>query len=166
MKSIWARLALLLIGGASVGLLSHLAAQAPKKAPAEQRIILVAGNDPWTETDIVIYPQDKVTFKATGKVCFSGNAKESCMGPAGWPRQDYGNSWPGDYNECEDTMSDANHGSLIGSIGGSAFYIGPQMTIEDMEGELKLGINDCAFDGDFGNSGEFSVVVSIVRGKR
>lgn len=62
-------------------------------------------------------------------------------------------------------MDDANHGSLIESIGGNVFYIGPEMTIADMEGELKLGINDCTFDGPFGNSDEFSVVVSILRGK-
>jgi hypothetical protein len=35
----------------------------------------------------------------------------------------------------------------------------------DKEGQLKLGINDCTFTGDFGNFGSFSVVVSIVRGK-
>jgi hypothetical protein len=62
-------------------------------------------------------------------------------------------------------MSDANHASLIGSIGGSIFYIGPGRTIADKEGALKLGTNDCTFVGPCGNSGEFSVIVSIVRGK-
>jgi hypothetical protein len=165
MKSIWARLALLLIGGASVGLLSHLAAQAPKKIPPEQRIVLVAGNDPWTETDILIRPQDKVTFKASGKVCFLLSTPQSCVGPSGWPLQDYPTSWPDQWGDCEDPISDANHASLIGSIGEGIFYIGPGMTIEDQQGGLKLGINDCSFDGPNGNSGEFSVVVSIVRGK-
>ncbi|MGZ5556016.1 MAG: hypothetical protein ACXW3H_09920, partial [Candidatus Aminicenantales bacterium] len=91
--------------------------------------------------------------------------QQSCVGPSGWPLQDYPASWPDQWGNCEDPMPDANHASLIGSIGGDIFYIGPGMTIEDKEGELKLGINDCTFDGDFGNSGEFSVVVSIVRGK-
>jgi hypothetical protein len=165
MKITWIRAASLLIGLTAAGLLPHLAAQAPKKPATEQRIFLVAGTASWTETDILIRPIDKVSFKATGKVCFHTNATQSCQGPAGWGRTDYANSWPDDYNECEDPISDANHGALIGSIGGSLFYIGPEKTITNKEGQLKLGINDCTFTGEYGNFGSFSVVVSIVRGE-
>lgn len=150
----------------AAAIFSPMDAQVPKKQPAEQRIILVAGNDPWTETDIVIGPSDKVTFKATGKVCFHGKSTQSCMDPAGWSRQDYINSWADEYNMCDDPMPDANHASLIGDIGGQAFYIGTGKTITGKEGVLKLGINDCTFDDPtFGNNGSFSVVISIVRGK-
>lgn len=166
MRSLWTRVALLSIGLAAACWLPWVQAQAPKPGATEQRIFLVVGNDPWKETDVVIRPGDKVTFKGAGKACFSGGAPDSCQkGPAGWPRNDYDDSWPDDYNECEDPLPDAGHASLIGSIGGSVFHIGPTKTITDMEGELKLGINDCTFEGPHGNSGEFSVVVSIGRAR-
>jgi hypothetical protein len=92
------------------------------------------------------------------------------MDPAGWGRQNYQGDWGDNWNECDDPMSDANHAALIGSIGsisGVPFYIGPQKTVTGKEGKLKLGINDCSFTGGlFYNSGSFSVVVSIVRGKK
>ncbi len=163
MRSARTRVALLLVGVAVAGALSALAAGIPQKAEP-QRMILVAGNDPWTETDIEIGPRDRVTFKAGGKVCFSGTAPQACQGPAGWGRSDYANSWPGDYHQCEDPMSDANHASLIASVDGGTLYIGPGKTITGKEGNLKLGINDCTFEGDYGNSGSFTVTVSIVRG--
>ena len=165
MKGTRIRVTVLLAGVATAGLLPQSAAQAPKEQAPERRIVLVAGNDPWTETDIEIYPGDRVTFNGAGEVCFSGAAKDSCQGPAGWGREDYANSWPDDYHQCEDPMSDANHASLIGSIGGGVFYIGPETTVTNEAGALRLGINDCTFEGDYGNSGQYSVVIRIVRGK-
>ncbi|MBP7147745.1 MAG: hypothetical protein KBD01_09385 [Acidobacteria bacterium] len=163
MKRIRTSTALVVLGLAALALFTATADKNPQKGKTEQRVVLVAGTDAWTETDIEIGLKDEVTFTATGKVCFS-SAKQSCEGPAGWGRDDYANSWPDDYNECEDTMSDANHGALIGSIGGNLFYIGPKQTVTGKEGILSLGINDCTFTGEpFGNSGSFSVVVSIER---
>lgn len=36
----------------------------------EEKIVIVKGTDDWKNTRVRLYPNDKVTIKATGKVCF------------------------------------------------------------------------------------------------
>jgi hypothetical protein len=142
-----------------------IAAQEKKPRPpqVEQKVVVVLGDQAWTDTGLTLKPQDRVTITASGKVCFSGNHPESCVGPEGWNRQDYERDWPGDYYHCNDPLPSVNHAALIGGIENNNFFVGKNLTFHGKRGQLFLGINDCSLTGEHSNTGEFSAVIKVER---
>jgi len=132
--------------------------------PKEQKIVRIKGNQDWVNTGIRLLPEDRVTIKATGKVCFSNGEKASCVDADGWGVHDYANSWPDNWNYCDDPMPTINHAALIANVGHPDFLVGRRLTFSGKEGTLYIGINDCTFKGEYSNTGEFSVVIVIERG--
>ena len=131
----------------------------PKPPQVEQKVIVVPGNQAWTDTGLTLRPQDRVTITASGKVCFSSDHSDSCVGPEGWNRQNYQSDWPNDYYQCNDPLPSINHAALIGGIENNNFFVGKNITFHGKRGQLFLGINDCSFTGDCYNTGEFSAVI-------
>lgn len=76
----------------------------PKPPQVEQKVIVVPGNQAWTDTGLTLRPQDRVTITASDKVCFNSEYSDSCVGPEGWNRQNYQSDWPGDYYQCDDPL--------------------------------------------------------------
>ena len=139
------------------------AQHAPRPPKKEQKIVRIRGDQDWVNTGIRLRPQDRVTIKATGKVCFSNGEKSSCVDPNGWGVKDYPRSWPYNWNYCDDPMRSVNHAALIANVGHPDFLVGKHLTFSGKNGTLYLGINDCTFSGDYGNTGEFSVVIVVER---
>ena len=139
------------------------AQHAPRPPKKEQKIVRIHGNQAWLNTGIRLRPQDRVTIKATGKVCFSNDEKPSCVDPDGWGVQNYGKSWPNNWNYCDDPIRSANHAALIANVGHPDFVVGRHLTFAGKDGTLYLGINDCTFKGPYYNTGEFSVVIVVAR---
>ena len=139
------------------------AQHAPRPPKKEQRIVRIRGNDGWLNTGIRLRPQDRVTIKATGKVCFSNGEKASCVDADGWNVRSYGTSWPANWNYCDDPMPNVNHAALIANVGHPNFLVGRHKTFSGKDGTLYLGINDCTLKGQYYNIGEFSVVIVIER---
>ncbi len=130
----------------------------------EQKILPVKGNQGWVNTGIRLLPEDRVTIKATGKVCFSNGEKASCVDADGWGVRDYGTSWPDNWNYCDDPMPAVNHAALIANVGHPDFLVGRRLTFSGKEGTLYLSVNDCTLKGEYWNNGEFSVIVIVERG--
>jgi len=132
----------------------------------EEKIVVVKGTDDWKNTRIRLYPNDKVTIRAAGEVCFStatctGATGGSTIDADGWDVNDYQNSWIDDYQECFDPLRNINHAALIGNVGNDDFFIGKDSNFTGKDGVLYLGINDCSLTGDYGNSGQFEVFISV-----
>ncbi len=52
---------------------------------------------------------------------------------------------------------------LIGKVGDDVFSVGASEVFTNREGPLELGINDCTFAGPFHNTGQYSVVIQVLR---
>ena len=74
----------------------------------EEKMVVIKGTDDWKNTKIRLYPNDKVTIKATGKVCFHAGIDSSCVDANGWDVNDYQNSWIDDWQECYDPIKTVN----------------------------------------------------------
>jgi hypothetical protein len=139
------------------------------EAKIDQVVVVIPGNVPWKNTGIVLQPNDKVEFKATGKVCFSNGHPDSCVDPEGYPRDYYYQDFPPDWGYCGDPVGGdfsglEGHAGLIAKVGSDIFFVGKGITIGGKKGALSIGINDCTFTGDYSNSGQFSVVIKVTRG--
>ena len=56
-----------------------------KAQVVEEKIVVIKGTDDWKNTRIRLYPNDKVTIRATGEVCFSTGYCEAANADAdGW----------------------------------------------------------------------------------
>lgn len=117
------------------------------EAKIDQVVVVIPGNVPWKNTGIVVQPNDKVEFTATGKVCFSNGHPDSCVDPVG-----------GEFSGPE------GHAGLIAKVASDIFFVGKGKTVSGKKGALSMGINDCTFTGDYSNSGQFSVVIKVTRG--
>jgi len=128
----------------------------------EEKIVVVKGTDDWKNTRIRLYPNDKVTIRATGEVCFS---TEYCHGATvdadGWNWNTYPQDFAGDYSYCFDPMRQVNHAALIGNVGSDDFFIGKNANFTGKDGVLYLGINDCTLTENYPNSGQFEVFISV-----
>ncbi len=142
--------------------LSAETVNSPKPLKLEKKSVVVRGNVAWANTGIKLKPTDKVTVTATGSVCFN-NESESCVGPQGWPVNAYAQAWPENWNYCDDALKSDNHAALIGEVGSNRFIIGNRQTFSGKDGVLYLGINDCTVSGEYGNTGEFTVVIQVKR---
>ncbi len=147
-----------------LGVLGLQAKHAPKHQKKETRIVKIMGDSSWVNTGVRVRPKDIVTIKASGKVYFN-NEGQSGVSPDGWDVSDYGNSWPYNWNYCDDPETGMNHAALIGNIGHDNFFIGKKLTFSKKNGTLYLGINDCTLKKpeDFKNSGKFTVIITIVK---
>jgi hypothetical protein len=139
------------------------------EAKIDQVVVVIPGNVLWKNTGIVVQPNDKVEFKATGQVCFSGDEPDACVGTEGYPREYYWKDFPGDWGYCGDPVGGdfsglEGHAGLIAKVGSDIFFVGKGITIGGKKGALSIGINDCTFTGDYSNSGQFSVVIKVTRG--
>jgi len=135
----------------------------------DQVVVVIPGNVPWKNTGMVLQANDKVEFKATGKVCFSGDEPDACVDPEGYPRNYYYQDFPVDFGYCEDPVGGdwdgpEGHAGLIAKVGSDIFFVGDGKTVSGKKGALSIGINDCTFTGDYPNSGQFSVVIKVARG--
>jgi hypothetical protein len=137
----------------------------PVRPKVEKKVVVVKGNEDWTNTGLTVGLKDKVTITATGKVWFSGQLQGACVEPDGW-LGNYEEDWPDDYGYCFDPFPEINHAALIANIGSDNFFVGKNKAFSNKEGFLYLGINDCSFKGECSNSGEFSAVIMIERGPK
>jgi hypothetical protein len=112
------------------------------------RNITVRGNQPWTETDIIVREGETLMLRADGQISYAPNARTSA---AGVPR--------GGRGGAETPMPNAPSGALIGRIDdGLPFLIGSQTSVRmPASGRLFLGIND---DVVADNSGEYQVMIA------
>ena len=123
------------------------------------RIFLVGDVAEWLDTKVNVRPQDHLTIRAGSEVCFSGGRDESCVRSVGWPRESYAESFPDDAAACTDPFPEWNHAALVARVGDEPVLVGRQTVVSGLEGRLTLSINDCSFDGDYRNDGQFSVVI-------
>jgi len=139
---------------------------APKVKKKETKIVKIEGNTAWTNTGIRLRPQDRVTVKVSGNVCFSNQEPQSCVDADGWKngQSSYVQSWADNYNYCDDPMQTVNHASVIANVGSSNFVIGKHKQFYGKDGVLYLGINDCTFKGKYYyNTGSFRAVITVLR---
>ena len=140
------------------------------EARVEQVIVKLPGNVAWKSTGLVLRASDRVEFKATGEVCFSNGHPDSCVSPAGYPREHYWNDFPGDWEYCGDPVVGEEFGGVEGHAGliakdrNGLFFVGKDGVFTGKTGSLEIGINDCSLTGDYYNTGEFTVVIKVVRG--
>lgn len=149
-------------GAGAVSLLLVLtpAAALPKESPDPvNRIFLVGDSAEWVETGLKVRPEDHLTIRAGSQVCFSGGREESCVRSSGWPRETYAGTWDGDAAACDDPFPEWNHAAVIAMIGEEPVLVGRQNTFAGREGLVRVAINDCSFDGEYHNEGQFSVVL-------
>lgn len=132
----------------------------------EQKIIRILGDNDWLDTGFVLKPNDRIEIKATGEVCFSNGEKSSGVTPDGYNREHYENDYSkSDYNYCGDPDENWDHAALIGKDDKGMFFLGKSKLITGKKGKFYIGINDCSFNTDYYNTGEFSVVIKVIRGK-
>jgi hypothetical protein len=146
-----------------ISLTFSLGAQTIKPPKVEQKIMSVPGNKNFTNTGFSIGPGDRVTITATGKVYFCEGAAASEVGPDGWPRSTFGNTWIDDYNFCADPLETIGHAALIADINNDKLLIGSKKIFSGKNGLLYLGINDCSFTGPWYNTGQFNVIIKVER---
>lgn len=157
-------LAVLILAAIPLALACTLGAQIVPQSKVEQKTMAVPANKNFTNTGFTIGPTDRITITATGTIYFCGPATQSGVGPDGWPRATYMNSWPDDYNECSDPLENIAHASLIADVNNQKFLIGAKQTFSGKNGLLYLGINDCTFTGgNFYNTGKFDVTIKVER---
>ena len=132
-----------------------------KAQEVEEKLVVIKGTDDWKNTRIRLYPNDKVTIRAAGEVCFNpNNCHAAIVNADGWDVNNYQTAW-NDYYVCDDPLQQVNHAALIGNVGSDDFFIGKDANFTGKDGFLYLGINDCSLTGDFGNSGQFEVFISV-----
>ena len=134
----------------------------------EQKIIRILGDNDWLDTGFVLKPSDRVTIKAIGEVCFSNGEKSSGVTPDGYNREHYESDYAtSDYNYCGDPIENrtCGHAALIGKDAKGMFFLGKSNLISGKKGKFYIGINDCSFKIEYYNTGEFSVVIKVVRGE-
>ena len=64
---------------------------------------------------------------------------------------------------CDDPAPGEAHAGLLGEVDGQTFWIGSRESFSGREGSLLLGVNDCSLKGQYGNTGQLSVVVVVER---
>ena len=138
-----------------------------KAQEVEEKLVVIKGTDDWKNTRIRLYPNDKVTIRATGEICFSTATCTGATGGAtvdadGWDVNNYQGSWLDDYQQCDDPLMQVNHAALIGNVGSDDFFIGKDANFTGKDGVLYLRVNDCSLTDDFGNSGQFEVFISVI----
>ena len=127
-----------------------VSAAAAAAVPAGQQAgtVNVAGNQPWTPTNITVRRGQQIRLNASGSINVSSAASS---GPDGSPAASVASSrYP---------VANAPVGALIGRIGnGRPFMIGapPDPISMTANGQLFLGINDDNFSD---NGGNYSVTV-------
>ena len=137
-----------------------------KPGHTEKKIIRILGDNNWLDTGIVLKPKDRVVIKAAGEVFFSNGEESSGVSPDGYNREHYENDYStSDYNQCGDPDESWNHAALIGKDAKGIFLLGKEKTISGKKGKLYIGINDCSFKEEYYNTGEFSVIITVFRGK-
>ncbi|HPS78469.1 MAG TPA: hypothetical protein PLS53_09970 [Thermoanaerobaculaceae bacterium] len=139
------------------------AAVAGGKPKVEQKVVLVKGNQEATNSGYTLGPRDRVTLSVAGKVCFSAGAAPSCVGPGGWGRADYPQSWPDDWNFCADPVETEAHAALLVDVDGERWPTGDHTTFSGKAGLLYFVVNDCSLTGEYSNTGQYSVVVKVER---
>lgn len=109
--------------------------------------VRVAGNQKWTETDVIVREGETLTLRVDGEIAFAPNERATA---AGVGRGTRGGDTP---------LPSAPAGALIGRIDdGQPFLIGRQTSVRmPANGRLSLGINDDIVDD---NSGEFQVIIA------
>ena len=128
----------------------------------EEKMVIVKGTDDWKNTKIRLYPNDKVTIRATGEICFSTAYCEAATVDAdGWDWNTYPEDFAGDYSYCFDPLQQVNQAALIGNVGSDDFFIGKDANFTGKDGVLYLGINDCTLTENYPNSGQFEVFISV-----
>jgi|GEM_PF-1078804 len=135
----------------------------PRLPVVEQKTIVVPGNQAWTNTGLMLQPQDRVTVIASGEVFFSDGDSDSRTDPNGWDRAVYQDDWPNDYLECDDPSMEENHAALLGKVNTTVFLVGGTKIFWNNLGVLFLGINDCSLTGECYNTGQFHAVVKVER---
>jgi hypothetical protein len=156
-------LAVLILTAILFALACPLGAQTVNPPKVEQKIMLVPGNKDFTKTGFTIGPGDRATIAAAGKVYFCDGAAASEVGPDGWSRTTFSNTWVDDYNFYADPIETVGHAALIADVNNERFLIGAKKTFSGKDGLLYLGISDCSFTGQFYNTGQFSVVIKVER---
>jgi hypothetical protein len=129
------------------------AADTASSSPVAARTVVVRGNQPWTDTGLVVRAGDLLSFDASGTVRLSGDA-EDLADPHGARSGRLAGESP---------MPNELGGALIARTGTSpAFFVGSSADqIRASEsGRLYLGVND---DYTSDNSGEFRVAISVRR---
>ncbi len=125
-------------------------------------MVVIKGTDDWKNTRIRLYPNDKVTIRTSGEVCFSTEyCNDAVVDADGWDWNTYQADWPGDYAYCFDPLRQVNHAALIGNVGSDDFFIGKDANFTGKDGVLYLGINDCTLTDNFANSGQWEVFISV-----
>jgi hypothetical protein len=117
----------------------------------ETKPVVVAGNQPWTDTGVSCASGDSMRIQASGTV-YHNSSRSSAVGPDGLTDPRYHQ-----YNV--DGLPDANTASLIGSLDKQQpFFVGTEKTfVCDRAGRLFLGINDRNLDT---NSGQWAATVT------
>lgn len=131
----------------------------------ETKMIIIKGSEAWKNTGFLLKSTDRVTITASGRVFFSNGNNLSGVAPKGMKREEYKTNWEFDWQYCNDPLTMANHAALIGKAGNNKFPVGLTKTISGKKGTLFIGINDCTFDGEFYNTGQFKVNIKVYRGK-
>jgi len=141
----------------------NASAQDLKTVVVERKVVVVRGDQVWTDTGIDIRSDTRmrIKFEASGKVCFNPDKDGSCIGPTGWPLHNYDLAWPMDSAQCTDPLFYHNHAALIGRVGPDIFFIGQVGSLLCGDGRLYLGVNDCTHNGRFSNSGQFMVEIIV-----
>jgi len=139
---------------------------AQKKPNVEEKMIVIQGDEGWTNTGIKIGKKDKVSIKATGTVYFD-DSDLSDVNPDGMPQDIYQRDWELNWMHCDDPMPQTNHAALIGNLGNEDFLIGKKTSFTEKKGVLYLGINDCTLKDTkhFYNRGQFEVYIKVTRPK-
>lgn len=135
----------------------------------EQKIVRILGDNDWLDTGFVLKPKDKVKIKATGEVFFSNGEESSGVTPDGYNRKHYESDYAtSDYNQCGDPIENetCDHAALIGKDDKGMFFLGKEISITGKKGKFYIGINDCSFKEEYYNTGEFSVVIKVTKGKK
>ncbi|MCD4779037.1 MAG: hypothetical protein K8S27_00600 [Candidatus Omnitrophica bacterium] len=138
-----------------------------KPGHVEKKIIRILGDNDWLDTGFVLKPKDRVVIKATGEVFFSNGTGDSGVDPDGYIRDHYASDYSGDNAHCGDPIEikHCGHAALIGKDAQGTFLLGKEKTISGKKGKFYIGINDCSFKEEYYNTGEFSVIISVFRGK-
>jgi actin-like ATPase involved in cell morphogenesis len=132
-------------------------AKVPAPGTVPSVVVVVPGEEFWTDTGIDVTAGDIVEVEASGLVTHADSA-----GPVG-PDGDL-NPAVVQFNRLEGgTPLPGNHAALIGRIGeGAAFVIGASATVTaEGAGRLVLGVNDQGVDN---NGGAFDVTLIVTGG--
>lgn len=136
-------------------------AKKKEKPDPVNRIFLIGESPEWIDSSLDVRPQDHLTVRAGAEVCFSASNPESCVRAGGWARESYATEWPESAAECNDPFPELNHAAVVARVGEEVFEVGRSTLVEGKEGRLELTINDCSFEGEHRNEGNFSVIIVV-----